>query len=111
MDLDESLKARVERVLKAIPEKAEVKLPEKLEFKHSPGCKECHNLGYKGRIGIYEVLTVNDQMKELVLKQASLVEVKKQAISDGMVSMAQDGLLKALDGITDVEEVFRVAGE
>lgn len=111
VELDANLKEKVERILKEIPEKANVKLPEKLEFKHAPGCIECHNLGYKGRIGVYEVLTVNDPMKELILKEASLVAMKTQAVSDGMVSMVQDGLLKALDGITDVEEVFRVAGE
>lgn len=111
VELDAVLKEKVERILRAIPEKSGIKLPEKFEFKHAPGCKECHNLGYRGRIGIYEVLTVNDAMKDLVLKESSLIEMKKQAIADGMVSMAQDGLLKALDGITDVEEVFRVAGE
>jgi type II secretory ATPase GspE/PulE/Tfp pilus assembly ATPase PilB-like protein len=50
-------------------------------------------------------------MKELILKGASMLDMKKQAIVDGTLTMAQDGLLKALSGVTDVEEVFRVAGE
>lgn len=109
--LDANLQARVKALLDAIPKAAALSLPEKWQFYHSPGCSQCHNLGYKGRIGIYEVMIVNDALKELVLKQATMGEMKKQAIADGMVSMAQDGLLKALEGITDVEEVFRVAGE
>jgi type II secretory ATPase GspE/PulE/Tfp pilus assembly ATPase PilB-like protein len=50
-------------------------------------------------------------MKDLILKNTSMLELKKQAIADGTLTMAQDGLLKALQGITDVEEVFRVAGD
>lgn len=109
--LEASLDARVHTTLGQIPPTANVVLPEKLQFYHSVGCKECHNLGYKGRIGIYEVLVVNDAMKDLILKDGSLIDMKRQAVNDGMISMAQDGLLKALDGITDVEEVYRVAGE
>jgi type II secretory ATPase GspE/PulE/Tfp pilus assembly ATPase PilB-like protein len=108
--LDPSVLEKVILWLKQIPENSEVTVPEKKEFFHSPGCEACHNLGYKGRIGIYEVIQVNDAMKELILKNASTTDVKKQAIADGMITMLQDGLLKALAGVTDVEEVFRVAG-
>jgi type IV pilus assembly protein PilB len=82
-----------------------------LKFFHSPGCEKCNNLGYKGRIGIYEVLEVTEAMQNLINKEASMSDFKKTAIEQGMLTMAQDGLLKALEGITDVEEVFRVAGE
>lgn len=93
-----------------IPKNAEVDIPKKIEFAHATGCNVCHGLGYKGRVGIFEVIDINDSMKELILNNASAVQIKKQAVSDGMVSMVQDGLLKALSGITDIEEVFRVAG-
>jgi type II secretory ATPase GspE/PulE/Tfp pilus assembly ATPase PilB-like protein len=102
---------RVTRTLKNISPAAEVSVPEKLEFFHSPGCVACHNLGYQGRVGIYEVMEVNDPMKELILKDASSRALRDQAFKDGMVTMVQDGLLKAAEGITDVEEVFRVAGD
>jgi type II secretory ATPase GspE/PulE/Tfp pilus assembly ATPase PilB-like protein len=68
-------------------------------------------LGYKGRIGIYEVLPVTEAIQELILKEAAGLTIKKAAIQAGMLTMVQDGLLKAVEGITDVEEVFRVAGE
>ena len=96
--------------LKEIPANSGVEVPTKKQFYSAKGCTACHNLGYKGRIGIYEVISVNDPMKQLILINASTTEVKKQAIADGMVTMLQDGLLKALQGVTDVEEVFRVAG-
>lgn len=109
--LPEQLGQTVESILKAIPEAAHVQLPAEQVYFHAPGCEQCHNLGYKGRIGIYEVIQVNSVVKEMILKEATMGELKAQAIQDGTVTMIQDGLLKALQGITDVEEVFRVAGE
>lgn len=99
------------KILATVPENSESKIPEKLQFYRSPGCDACHNLGYQGRIGIYEVMEVDDVVKEMIGKEASAVELKQNAIKMGMVTMVQDGLLKALEGITDVEEVFRVAGD
>lgn len=109
--LEGGIKEKVERVIASIPETAKVTLPEVQEFFHSPGCEACNNLGYKGRVGIYEVLHVNDAIKSLILSGASMLEMKKQAMLDGTLTMVQDGILKALNGLTDVEEVFRVAGE
>jgi type IV pilus assembly protein PilB len=102
---------RVQKILGNISHAAGVEVPQQLQFFHSPGCQSCHNLGYQGRIGIYEVMEVNDAMKELILKDASSQTLRTQAFGDGMTTMVQDGLLKALEGITDVEEVFRVAGD
>jgi type II secretory ATPase GspE/PulE/Tfp pilus assembly ATPase PilB-like protein len=103
--------ARVEMILKAIPSAAKVKIPKELKFYHSPGCAKCNGLGYKGRMGVYEVFVVNDAIEDLIHKQATTSEIRKQAITDGMLTMAQDGVLKALQGITDIEEVFRVTEE
>ncbi|MCX6718579.1 MAG: GspE/PulE family protein [Candidatus Staskawiczbacteria bacterium] len=64
--------------------------------------------GYKGRIGIFEILSVNDAIKNLINKKASTVEITKQAIQDGMRTMAEDGFIKAAQGITSLEEVLRV---
>lgn len=105
------LKTKVEKLLSTIPKLAEVVVPEKVEFFSSPGCSVCNNLGYQGRIGIFEVIEVTESVQSLILKDASALEIKKEAINGGTVSMAQDGLLKALAGVTDVEEVFRVAGD
>jgi type IV pilus assembly protein PilB len=84
-------------------------LPSVLQFYHASGCTECNNLGYKGRVGVYELLEVTEPIKDLIFKQSSMSDFKRAAVAQGMVNMAQDGLLKALEGTTDVEEVFRVA--
>jgi len=101
----------VKEVLRTVPASAKLAIPDQLEFFHSPGCPACHNLGYQGRIGIYEVVEINDTMRDLILKDASSRTLREQAEKDGTISMLQDGLAKALEGITDVEEVFRVAGD
>jgi len=111
IELDAALKKHVDDVLAEMAPAAKSLIPNPLQFFHSAGCAECHNLGYKGRIGIYEVMEINDPMKELILKEASGRQMKDQAYTDGMVTMIQDGILKAAEGITDVEEVFRVAGD
>jgi len=98
-------------ILKKIPQVAGISLPKVLQFFHSKGCDQCGHLGYKGRVGIYELLEVTEKIQKLIFEQASMSEFKKVAIEQGMVTMAQDGLLKALEGVTDVEEVFRVAME
>ena len=73
------------------------------------GCEECGNLGYQGRVGIYEVLPVSDKIMRLILERASAADIEKQAVQEGMITMKQDGYLKVLEGITTMEEVLRVA--
>ena len=64
--------------------------------------------GYKGRIGIFEVLPVNEEIKELIMKKASTKEITFQAKKDGMRTMVEDGFVKAAKGLTSIEEVLRV---
>ena len=109
--LDSVLLKRVNGVLEAIPKNSKEKAPDELKFYHSRGCGACNHLGYKGRVGVFEVFVVDDAMQQLIFKGSSTVEIKAQAIKSGMVTMIQDGLLKALEGITDVAEVFRVTEE
>ena len=73
------------------------------------GCKECNNTGYRGRIGIFEVINVDDKVGRLILEKASGFEINKVMIEKGMVTLKQDGYAKVLEGITTVEEVLRVA--
>ncbi len=73
------------------------------------GCKACGGTGYLGRIGIYEVLVITDAIAKLILESATSNKIEEAAISAGMVTMKQDGYLKALEGITTLEEVLRVA--
>ncbi len=74
------------------------------------GCDECKD-GYAGRIGIFEVFEMNPAMEKLLLNRATTTEIQDQAVKDGMLTMQQDGYLKALTGVTTVEEVARVATE
>lgn len=75
------------------------------------GCAECGNTGYRGRIGIFEVLPVSEKIGRLILEHAPAVDIEKEATLEGMISMKQDGFMKVMEGITSVEEVLRVAQE
>ena len=78
---------------------------------HAKGCKECSNTGYMGRVCILEVLLMTDTVRSLVMKHAISGEIKEQAIADGMTTMYEDGLRKALAGVTTIEEVLRATRE
>ncbi|HEX8748944.1 MAG TPA: type IV-A pilus assembly ATPase PilB [Pyrinomonadaceae bacterium] len=71
------------------------------------GCQTCNGTGYKGRVGLYEVLEVTDEIRELILIGASALELRKKAIEDGMISLRESGLHKIRGGITTLEEVVR----
>ena len=72
------------------------------------GCSSCLNTGYRGRTGIFELMILDDSIKNLILKTSDANAIKRQAIDQGMLSLRQDGAQKVLDGITTIEEVFRV---
>jgi type IV pilus assembly protein PilB len=104
----ESLK----RILAIISPKAKVEIPKDIEFLYRPkGCPKCRSLGYRGRIGVYEVLTINEEIEKLILDMASESDITKAALENGMITMAQDGILKSVEGITSLEEVWRVTGQ
>ena len=63
--------------------------------------------GYRGRVGLYEVMEISDDIRELILAGASSMELKKKAVDEGMISLRQSGLQKVRDGLTTVEEVVR----
>ncbi|MDT5158673.1 MAG: type pilus assembly protein PilB [Acidobacteriota bacterium] len=71
------------------------------------GCQKCNNTGYKGRVGLYEVMEVTDDVRELILIGASALELRKRAIEDGMITLRESGLHKIRNGITTLEEVVR----
>ena len=71
------------------------------------GCATCNNTGYKGRIGLYEVMEVNDDIRELILIGASSLELRKKAIEDGMITLRESGLHKVRAGLTTLDEVVR----
>jgi type IV pilus assembly protein PilB len=71
------------------------------------GCSTCNNTGYKGRIGLYEVMEITDEIRELILIGASALELRKKAIDDGMITLRESGLYKIREGVTTPEEVVR----
>jgi type IV pilus assembly protein PilB len=78
-----------------------------VKIQKGKGCGVCNNTGYKGRCGLYEVMEVDDEIKELVLVGASAVELKKKAIERGMITLRRSGLIKVAAGMTTLEEVAR----
>lgn len=113
--LDKAALARVVDVLSKIKEefRKDIDLSKdgaNLKFYHGKGCEKCQGLGYKGRLGIFEIVVMSEELEKLILKtNISEYDMREYARQKGYLTMAQDGLLKALRGATSVEEVFRVA--
>lgn len=86
---------------------AEYEQYKNITFYKGTGCDACNNTGYKGRIALYEVVTVTDPIKELILQGASALEIKREAISQGMITLRRSGIKKLLEGVTSLEEVLK----
>jgi type IV pilus assembly protein PilB len=71
------------------------------------GCEKCNKTGYKGRVGLYEVMEVTEELRELVLVGASGLELRRKAVDEGMITLRQSGLRKVKEGVTTIEEVVR----
>jgi type IV pilus assembly protein PilB len=78
-----------------------------VKIQKGKGCSTCNNTGYKGRTGLYEVMEVDEEIKDLVLVGASSMELKKKAIERGMLTLRRSGLVKVAAGLTTLEEVAR----
>ena len=89
-------------------EKLNIPYSNDLIFYRPKGCEACVNTGYKGRIGIHELLLNTDTIKRLIQKHASVEEIREAAIAEGMTTLLQDGLQKAIKGVTDAKQVRRV---
>ncbi len=79
----------------------------KIQLYKGRGCEKCGQRGYKGRIGLYEVMTISDDIRELILSGASAVELRRKALEEGMIGLRHSGLQKIREGITTIEEVVR----
>ena len=103
-DCSETMDVPVQTLVEAgyTPEEAKT-----TKIKKGKGCGVCNNTGYKGRAGLYEVMEVDDEIRELVLVGASAVELKKKAIERGMITLRRSGLIKVAAGVTTLEEVAR----
>ena len=94
-----------------VVDKFGLKLDEKATLFEPDGCHNCKNTGYRGRVGIYEIMRVNDEIRELILEDASATRIKKVATKAGMRTLRQDGLLRVINGVTSLEEVVRVTND
>lgn len=89
----------------------DIKKFDDIEFFHGKGCEKCGNSGYKGRIGIHEILENTPEIQELIVKRATSLEIQELAEKQGMILMWEDGFLKAAQGVTTIEEILRVTKE
>jgi type IV pilus assembly protein PilB len=71
------------------------------------GCEKCNNTGYKGRVGLYEVMEITEELRELILVGASALELRRKAIEEGMITLRNSGLRKVKEGVTTIDEVVR----
>jgi len=82
----------------------------KATFFHGRGCESCHHSGYRGRKGIFEIMTMSPVLADMTFHRAPISQIREQAKKEGMRTLREDGLLKAAEGITTVDEVLRVTG-
>ena len=85
---------------------SEAEAPE-IQLYRGRGCDNCNQRGYKGRLGLFEVMTISDDIRELILSGATAIDLRRKAIEEGMVSLRQSGLQKIRDGVTTIEEIVR----
>lgn len=112
VDIPPALLSAVKQEIAAIPKgnKEDLSRVKEVQFYRGRGCSECTE-GYKGRLGIYELLVMNDEIENLAVSKRPASEIKDSATKSGMLTMKQDGLLKAIDGLTTVDEVLLATGE
>ncbi len=84
-------------------------IADKAIFAKGKGCGYCQKSGYRGRMGIYELMVVSSRIREMMFQGKSTVQIAEQAISEGMTTLYCDGIRKTLRGLTTLEEVYRVA--
>ena len=110
-ELDSHALERVGKAVANMPEEVRNSLDvANLKFYKGKGCAECGGIGYKGRIGIFEIFSITPEIEQMILGgRSSEYDIEQAAIKNGMVTMVQDGIIKASEKLTSLEEVFRVA--
>ena len=82
-----------------------------LKFMKGSGCDTCSGTGYKGRAGLYEVMALSPELRRMILRGASVVEIRDQAVIEGMLTLRMDGMKKIERGVTTLEEVVKETAE
>jgi len=106
-----STKKPTEKELAKLSEELGDKVKTGVKIAEAKGCDSCNNTGYKGRVGIYEIIVVTPEFEKYILNNPSITEIRDFAKEKGMTTLKYDGFLKVLDGVTTIEEVEKVTGE
>lgn len=111
IEADADMLALVNDALKHINPQGEIEpeLLEKKQFFGPKGCEECDGVGYKGRLGLYEVMRMNNEIRRMINTDAPMMDIEITAMKTGMITLEQIGIIKALKGETSLDEVYRVA--
>jgi type IV pilus assembly protein PilB len=80
------------------------------QFFRGVGCRACRNTGYRGRIGVHELLTIDDALRDVILTNPTISGMRTIALDHGMLTLKQDGFRKVREGVTTVEEIFHIVG-
>ena len=96
------------KVIETFPENKEKPATQEVFIWKAKGCKFCNNLGYKGRIGIFEAILIDEEIEPLILLNPTETEILKKSEKQGILNMKQDGILKVLNGATSLDELERV---
>jgi len=108
----EEVKDKIMEAFSILSPQSSVKIPKDIPYLYrAKGCEMCHWLGYIGQIGLFETLSITSKISKEIIRGAEEDEIRKTAIDEGMIPLFHDGLLKAIEGVTSLEEVFRVAGD
>jgi len=103
---------KIKKILSKVPKNNAIEIPKEIKILYrSKGCPKCNFIGYSGRIGVFELFTITSSIEKIILGDTSSLKVMAAAREDGMITMQEDGILKALDGVTSLEEVRRATGE
>lgn len=103
---------KIKKVLAEIPKNNAIDIPKEVKVLYrNKGCAKCNFIGYSGRIGIYEMFSINRDIEKIILGDTSTSKIMAAARKDGMITMKEDGVLKALSGVTSLEEIRRSTGE
>ena len=108
--LSDALKGKIEEAVVALPSRVDRSLWEGIMAFEAVGCAACTGTGYRGRVGIFEVMRITQGLERLIIEKAGEREIESCAIGEGMATMRQDGVVKVLCGITTIEEVEAATG-
>jgi len=104
------IKKKISKFTESLPERVDRKVFSEIKMYEPVGCDVCDETGYKGRVGIYELLKISKEIETLMNKEAGEIEIQEFAIKQGMATMQQDGILKVVSGLTTFDEVEKVTG-